>query len=164
MHSYQKVEIWLFIATVLHDKFSTSQWPLIKARNLSIYSVALYPSSRNVGDLGSVPGLGRSPGEGKGYPFRYSGLENSMDYGRSVQFSCSVMSGSLRPHEPQHARPPCLSPTPRIHPNPVHWVGDAIQPSHPLLSPSPPALNLSQHQGLFKWVSSSHQGAKVLEF
>ena len=46
----------------------------------------------------------------------------------------------------------------------VHWVGDAIQPSHPLLSPSPPAFNLSQHQGLFKWVSSSHQVAKVLEF
>ena len=46
----------------------------------------------------------------------------------------------------------------------VHWVGDAIQPSHPLSSPSPPALNLSQHQALFQWVSSSHQVAKVLEF
>ena len=46
----------------------------------------------------------------------------------------------------------------------VHWVGDAIQTFHPLSSPSPPALNLSQHQGLFKWVSSSHQVAKVLEF
>ena len=46
----------------------------------------------------------------------------------------------------------------------VHWVTDAIQPSHPLSSPSPPAFNLSQHQGLFKWVSSSHQVAKVLEF
>ena len=45
----------------------------------------------------------------------------------------------------------------------VHWVGDAIQPSHPLSSPSPPALNLSQHQGLFQRVSSSHQVAKVLE-
>ena len=45
----------------------------------------------------------------------------------------------------------------------VHWVGDAIQPSHPLLSPSP-AQNLSQHQGLFQWVTSSHQVAKVLEF
>ena len=44
----------------------------------------------------------------------------------------------------------------------VHWVGDAIQPSHPLSSPSP-AFNLSQHQGLFKWVSSSHQVVKVLE-
>ena len=46
----------------------------------------------------------------------------------------------------------------------VHQVGDAIQSSHPLLSPSPPALNLSQHQGLFKWVSSLHQVANVLEF
>ena len=44
----------------------------------------------------------------------------------------------------------------------VHWVGDAIQPSHPLSSPSPHALNLSQHQGLFHQVSSSHQVAKVL--
>ena len=41
----------------------------------------------------------------------------------------------------------------------VHWVSDAIQPSHPLSSPSPPALSLSQHQGLFKWVSSLHQVA-----
>jgi len=45
----------------------------------------------------------------------------------------------------------------------VHWVGDAIQSSHPLLSPSPPAFNLSQHQGLFQWVGCSHQVAKVLE-
>ena len=45
----------------------------------------------------------------------------------------------------------------------VHQVSDAIQPSHPLSYPSPPALNLSQHQGLFKWVSSSHQVAKGLE-
>ena len=46
----------------------------------------------------------------------------------------------------------------------VHWVGDAIQPSYPLSSPSPPALHLSQHQGLFQWVNSSHEVAKVLEF
>ena len=45
----------------------------------------------------------------------------------------------------------------------VHWVGDAIQPSHSLQSPSPPALNLSQHQGVFQWVGSSHQVARVLE-
>ena len=45
----------------------------------------------------------------------------------------------------------------------VNWVGDAIQPSHPLLSPSPPAFSLSQHQGRFQWVGSSHQVAKVLE-
>ena len=46
----------------------------------------------------------------------------------------------------------------------AHWVGDAIQPSHPLSSPSPPSLNPSQHQGLSQWVSSSHQVTKVLEF
>ena len=46
----------------------------------------------------------------------------------------------------------------------VHRVGDAIQPSHPLSSPSPPAPNRSQHQGLFQWINSSHQVAKVLEF
>ena len=46
----------------------------------------------------------------------------------------------------------------------VHWVSDAIQPSHPLSSPSPPAFNLSEYQGLFQWLSSSHQVAKVLEF
>ena len=46
----------------------------------------------------------------------------------------------------------------------VHWASDAIQPSHPLSSPSPPAFNLSQHQSLFQWVSSSHQVAKGLEF
>ena len=45
----------------------------------------------------------------------------------------------------------------------VHWVSDAIQPSHPLLSPSPLTFNLSQHQGPFQWVGSSHQAARVLE-
>ena len=44
----------------------------------------------------------------------------------------------------------------------IHWVGDAIQPSHPLLSPSPPAFNLSQHQSLFQWVSSLHQVGKLM--
>ena len=46
----------------------------------------------------------------------------------------------------------------------VHWVSDAIQPSHPLLPPSPPTFYLSQHQRLLQWVSSSHRVAKVLEF
>ena len=46
----------------------------------------------------------------------------------------------------------------------VHWVGDAIQPSHPLSFPFPPAPNPSQYQGLFQWVNSSHEVAKVLEF
>ena len=46
----------------------------------------------------------------------------------------------------------------------VHQVGDTIQPSHPLSSPSPPAFNLSQHQGLFQWDNSSPQVAEALEF
>ena len=78
-------------------------------------------------------------------------------------FSHSVMSDSLRPHGLQHAR---ISPVyyllefVQTH---TLWVSDVIQPSHPLSSPSPPALDLSQHQGLFQWIGSSHQVAKVLE-
>ena len=79
------------------------------------------------------------------------------------QFSRSVMSNCLWPHGLQNGRPPCSSPTPEITQTHVHWVGDAIQPSHSLSFPSPPALNLSQHQGLFRWVSSSHLVAKELE-
>ena len=71
------------------------------------------------------------------------------------------MSDSLQPHELQHTRPPCPSPT-QTH---VHRVSDAIQPSHPLSSLSPPAPNPSQHQDLFQLVnSSSHQVAKVMGF
>ena len=74
------------------------------------------------------------------------------------------MSGSLRPHGLQHARLPCPTPTPRACSNHVQWIGDAIQPSHLLSSPSPPAFNLAQQQGLLQGVSSSHQVAKLLEF
>ena len=59
---------------------------------------------------------------------------------------------------------PVLHHLPELAQTHVHRVGDAIQASHPLSSPSPPALSLSQHQGLFQWVSSSHQVAKILEF
>ena len=78
----------------------------------------------------------------------------------SVIQSCPT----LWPYRLQHARPPCPSPTPGVTQTQVHWVSDAIQPSHPLLSPSAATFNLSQHQGLFKWVSSSHQVARLLEF
>ena len=68
----------------------------------------------------------------------------------SVQFSSVAQSCPTLcdPHEPQHARPPCPSPTPESTETHVHPAGDAIQPSHLLSSPSPPAFNLSQHQGL----------------
>ena len=82
----------------------------------------------------------------------------------SVQFSHSVVSDSLQPMD---CSMPSLSvdhQLPDLAKTHVHRVSDAIQPSHPLLSPSPPDFNLSQHQGLFQWVSSSHQVAKELEF
>ena len=67
----------------------------------------------------------------------------------SVQFSRSLMFDSLRPLGLQHTRPPCPLPLPEFTQTHVHWVGDAIQPSYPLSSPSPPAPNPSQHQSLF---------------
>ena len=70
---------------------------------------------------------------------------------------CDPMDYSM-PGFPVHHQFPEL---PQTH---IHWLGDAIQPSRSLLSPSRPAFNHSQHQGLFKWVSSSYQVAKVLEF
>ena len=79
---------------------------------------------------------------------------------------CSVSESCLTLCNPMDCSTPgspilCYLPEfAQIH---VHWVGDAIQPSGPLLPPSPHAFSLSQHQGLFQWVSSSHQVAKVLE-
>ena len=76
---------------------------------------------------------------------------------RRYQFSSvaqSIVSDSLRPRESQHARPLCPSPTPRVYSNSCPSTGDVIQPPHPLLSPSPPAPNPSQHQGLFQWFNS----------
>ena len=80
---------------------------------------------------------------------------------RSVAQSCPTLCDPMNHSTPglpvHHQLPECT----QTH---VHWVGDAIQSTHPLSSPSSPAFNLSQHQGLFKWVSSSHQVAKILEF
>ena len=72
------------------------------------------------------------------------------------------MSDSLQPHGLQHTRLPCPSPSPRVAQTHVHWVSQTIKPSHPLSPPSLPALNLSQHQGIFQWVGSSHQVAKSI--
>ena len=238
-------------------------------------------STCSAGDLGSIPGLESPPGEGKGYPLQYSGLENSMDCivhgvtknrtrlsgfhcsfqipciseiiqylsfsvwlialsimpSKSTQFAVNsltillpwVLAGAKREREEERklAAPdqetgfsrcpawshtcltdncghaglrgmvwdsllsccviwspspsvahlcltlwpmdcstpgfPLLHHLPEFAQIPAHWDGDAIQPPHPLSSPSPPALNLSQPQSLFQWVSSSHQVAKVLE-
>ena len=82
----------------------------------------------------------------------------------SVQFSCSVLSESLRPHGLQHTTPPCASPTPRAYSNSCplcRWFHPTISTS---VVPFSSSLQSFPHHGLFKWVSSSHQVAKVLEF
>ena len=89
------------------------------------------------------------------YQYHFSRFSLSLSlyiyiYIYSVQFSRSVVSDSLRSHGLQHARPPCPSPTPSVYSNSCPLNGDAIQPSHPLSSPSPTAFNLSQHEGLFQ--------------
>ena len=83
-----------------------------------------------------------------------------------VQFSSVAQSCPTLCDPMNHSTPglPVHHQLPESTQTHVHWVGDAIQPSHPLSSPSPPALNLSQHQGLFQWVSSSRQVAKGLGF
>ena len=77
-------------------------------------------------------------------------------------FSHSVVSNSLWSMDCSTPGFPVLHHLQELAQTHVHWVRDAIQPSHPLSSPSPPAFYLSQHQGLFQWVDSLHQVAKVL--
>ena len=103
----------------------------------------------NAGDTGLISGLGRYPGEGHGNSLQYSCLEKPTDRGASVQFS-SVAQLCLTLCDPMNrSTPGPLSITNSQSP-PKPMSIDAIQPSHSLSSPSPPVLNLSQHQGLFK--------------
>ena len=132
----------------------------------------------NAGDLGSIPGLGRSPGEGKSYPisilaWRIPWTIQSMGSKRvghdwvtftfylvqfsSVHFSRSIMSDSLRPHGSQHARPPCSSPSPGVHSD-SHpsspWCHPAISSSVISFSSCPQSLPASQSfpmSQLFTW-------------
>ena len=96
--------------------------------------------------------------------FRFKSYDQSNSKDKTIVpiwmlFSCSVVSDSLQLCRRQYTRLPCPSLYPEFAHIHVHWVGDAIQTSHPLSSPSPPALNLSQHQGLFQWVSSSNMSS-----
>ena len=111
----------------------------------------------------------------KGEPLKFPPLSSNPTYlaevssvlsTTSVQFS-SVAQSCLTLCNPMNCRTPGLPvhhQLPEFTQTHVHWVSDAIQPSHPLSSPSPPAPNPSQHQRLFQWVNSSHEVAKVLEF
>ena len=79
----------------------------------------------------------------------------------SVAQSCPTLCDPMN-----HSTPglPVCHQLPEFSQTHAHWVSDAIQSSHPLSSPSPPAPYPSQHQGLFQWVNSSHEVAKILEF
>ena len=96
-----------------------------------------------------------------GVPFKRNEMINTTLLISSVVQLCLTLchrTDCSTPGFPIHYQLP--KPT-QIH---VHCISDAIQPSHPLLSPTPPAFNLSLHQGLFQWVSSSHQVAKLFKF
>ena len=98
----------------------------------------------------------------KQIPQRYfEDFEDLMDQFGSVTQSCPTLCDPMDYGTPRF---PVYHQLPEFAHTHVHWVCDAIQSSHPLSSPSPPALKLSEHQGLFQWVSSLHQVAKVLEF
>ena len=112
-----------------------------------------FPSARDLYD----PGIEPASPELAGSFFTNSAIWETLN--RFIQFPsvtqscptlCHLMNRST-PGFPVHHQ---LTESAQTH---VHWVSNAIQPPHPLSSPSPPALNLSQHQGLFQWVSSSHQ-------
>ena len=94
------------------------------------------------------------------------GMGKSESEQKVSQFSSAAQSCLTLCDPMNHSTPglPVHHQLPEFTQTHIHRVGDAIQPSHPLSSPSPPALNPSQHQGLFQWVNSSHEVAKVLEF
>ena len=118
----------------------------LKISYKTIYSIIIWPRNYNLGHL-----CQRNENVGSlTNPFQFS----------SVTQKCPT----LRPQELQYGSLPVHHQLPESTQTHVHQVGDAIHPSHPLSSPSPPAPNLSHHQGLFQWVNSLHKVAKVLEF
>ena len=101
-------------------------------------------------------GLDEVPHKRQTWPQKFSSVQFS-SVTQSYPTLCDPMDYSM-PGLPVHHQLPQLTQTY------VHWVTDGIQPSHPLSSPFPSAFNLIQHQDLFKWFSSLHKVAKVLEF
>ena len=145
-------------------------------------------STCNAGNLGSILGVGRSPGGGHGNPLQYSCLENlhrqrslhspwsprvGHDWATThstafvtTDFCCWVTQSYLSLCDPMDCSMPgfpVLPYLPELAQTHACQIGDAIQPYHSLLSLSPPAFNLSQHQGLSQWVGSLHHVARILE-
>ena len=140
-----------------HPIPSLSSFHLVDLGYSSYPGPILFPTTLYMNVLSSVVLC-----SGQSYSFWC--LAWSLEDFSSAQFSHSVVSDSLQPHESQHARPPCPSPSPGVHSNSrpsSWWCHPAISSSVVPFSSCP---NPSQHQSLFQWVNSSHEMAKVLEF
>ena len=138
----------MFLAAKSILSETASSWPN-KFTSISIYSVVFYLRHISVSEtLFSETGIGMS------------GQTSSVQFS-SVAQSCPTVCNPM-----DHSTPslPVYHQLPEFTQTHLHRVGDAIQPSYPLSSPSPPAPNPSQHQSLFQWVNSSHEASKVLEF
>ena len=128
--------------------------------SISYTLIKLYYTEALSNQVLSWPGLNSSPQEAKNAGVFHSSA-TTFQFSSVITQLCPTICDPMdcrMPGFPVHHQ---LLEFTQTH---VHWVGDTIQLSHSLSSPSSPAFNLSQHQGFFKWVSSSHQVAKVLEF
>ena len=153
------IQFWLFYK--VYNLVPPSSFTMLCTVSVVYFQLCSTPQEQNVNHEKSLPILCPPP------PLPWSiHSSTSCIYGfssgqfSSVAQSCPTLWDPMKCSTSGHP----VQQLPEFTQTHIHWVGDAIQPSHPLSSPSPPAFNLSQHQGLFKWVSSLHQVAKVLEF
>ena len=137
---------------------------MVRALMVHLLIMSLFRVSLATANLLELVWKMKISGLRKHFFFFFLDLLCCTSYNVSVQFSHSVMSNSLQPHEPQHTRPPCRSTTPGVHLNSCplsQWCHPTISSS---VVPFSSSFSLSQHQGLFQWVNSFYQVAKVLEF
>ena len=134
-----------------HSTSSFTPYPIDMQEDFPGGSLVKNPST-NAGDVALITMSGRSLGGGNGNPLQCCCLKNPMDrwtWWVTVHVVHSLVSEFLQPCGLQHTKFPVLHHLPELVQAHVHWVSNAIQPSCPLSSPSPPTSNLSQHQGLF---------------
>ena len=147
---YYKLTKFYLLVSIFewHKKLIFTYMPLYQLLLFHLFPVYVYPTS--------LQNTTQSPPRRKPSSFTFR-----LDQIRSVAHSCPTLCNPMNRSTPGH---PVHHQLPEFTQTHVHQVSDAIQPSHPLSSPSPLAPNPSQHQSLFQWVNSSHEVAKVLEF
>ena len=147
--------IWLFVDPMNHSLPGSSVHGISQARILEWVAISFAGDLPNPGIEPTSPALA-----GEFFTTSHQRSPAKCFCCCSVTQSCPTLRSPMDCSTPGF---PVLNHLLEFAQTHVHWVGDATQPSHPLSSPSPPAFNLSQHQGIFQWVCSSHQVAKVLE-